>query len=178
MLIRRTSALGAATALAALAVSVALAAPASSSPGWRALRTDRASIHYPPSWFATTRPLTPVTGPRQLFAIASYAFPKHPNPDGCEPAGTLAKMPSTGALILVWYFGANLPTRGFPPRPTRFRLTGLGRHECFGPRPSYVIRFRQSSRFFQVDVAFGRRAGAGTRRTVLRILDSFTTRPT
>jgi hypothetical protein len=175
----RVRAVGTSAALAVVAASAALGtsrAPASSPSSWPTFRTDRVSVRYPGSWFATVRPLTPVTGPGQLLAIASYPFPKEPRPNGCEPAGTLAKMPSDGALIFVWYYGSNLQYSGFPPRPAQFRLTGLARYECFGPRPSYMLRFRESNRFFQIHIAFGHRAGAATRATALRILDSFMAR--
>jgi hypothetical protein len=39
---------------------------------WHTVRDDGVSVRYPPSWFATTRRLTPVTYPRQVVAIASY----------------------------------------------------------------------------------------------------------
>ena len=84
-------------------------------------------------------------------------------------------MPPNGAFVFAWEYARPSPlgpirARDFPPRPTHFRLTGFARYECLGP--SYMLRFRQSGRFFQVHVAFGRRASTAMRAIVLRILDS------
>jgi hypothetical protein len=84
-------------------------------------------------------------------------------------------MPTSGALIFV------IEHRGirsvlFAPRPKRFRLTGFSRYECFGP--SYLLRFHEAGRSFEIDIAFGPRAGRATRATVLRVLDSFSAKRT
>jgi hypothetical protein len=84
-------------------------------------------------------------------------------------------MTSSGALIFVIEY-AYARAKEFPPRHVHFRLSTARRYECFGPRRSYLLRFREAGRFFQIDIAFGRRAGAGTRATVLRVLDTFKAR--
>ena len=48
-------------------------------------------------------------------------------------------------------------------------------YECIGP--SYMVRFRQAGRFFQIHIVLGTRASAARRAAVLRILDSFTAKP-
>jgi hypothetical protein len=138
----------------------------------RTLRTNGVTVHYPATWQATTRPLSLVTAPGQLLAVASFAFPAAPRPDGCEPAGTFAAIPSDGALIVVLYYGKNLDNARFPRRPSQFRLGSARRYECFGARPSYSILFKQANRYFQIMVAFGNRATPRTRATVLSVLDS------
>ena len=154
---------------------VTLAFTAAGPPTWLTFRNDGISIRHPPSWFATTRQLTPVDYPPQVLAVASFRFPKDTRPNGCKPEGTLAVMPPSGALIFVIEY-AYARARDFPQRPVHFRLGSARRYECFGPRRSYLLRFREAGRFFQIDVAFGRRAGAGTRATVLGVLDSFKAR--
>lgn len=149
----------------------ATAATASHSSQWLVFRTNGVRVSYPPGWHVTTRALTPVTGPGQLLAVASYPFPADPRPDGCSPAGTLAKMPPTGALIFVWYYGENLDYPDFPPRPAHFKLGSASSTECFGR--SFDLRFRQSDRYFQVNIVFGKQARAAARTKVLAILDSF-----
>ncbi|HET9462001.1 MAG TPA: hypothetical protein VFO56_08705 [Gaiellaceae bacterium] len=147
-----------------------LALTAASPPTWATFRTDEVSIRYPPGWHATARQLTPVNYPWQRFAVASYPFPANARPNGCKPAGTLAKRQPSGAVIFVIEYGAG-SARVFPPRPARLKLSGFRNYECFGR--SYQLRFREAGRYFQIHIAFGRRAGAGVRATVLRILDSF-----
>jgi hypothetical protein len=140
---------------------------------WTTFHASGVSISYPPGWHATARPLTNVTSPVQVLAVASFRFPKSPRPNGCEPAATLAAMQPRGALIYVIEYGSG-SAKDFPPRPARLKLTRFGRAECFGP--SYAILFRQAGRYFQVQVAFGRTATRATRTTALRIVDTFVAR--
>ncbi len=160
-----------------LAVALgALALAATAPPSWRTFRGEGISIRYPPGWFATARPLTPVTSPQQVLAIASYPLPRgSAGADGCAPKEALDGLPLTGAFIFGWEYGqlskvTGIRERDFPPRSKHFELAGFAPYECFGP--SYMLRFRAAGRAFQIHIAFGRRASASTRATVLRILDS------
>ena len=139
---------------------------------WPIFQTDGVSVRYPSGWHATSRPLTPVTYPPQVLAVASFPLPREPQTIGnnCGPAATLARMPTTGALILVLEHRA-IRQVVFPTRPKRFRLSGFARYECFGP--SYLLRFHEAGRSFEIHVVFSPRVGPATRVTVLRILDSF-----
>lgn len=149
---------------------------------WRTFRADGISVRYPPGWFATARRLTPVSYPPQVLAVASYPLPRdRSGADGCAPKEALDRMPPTGTFIFGWEYAKPTPggirvirARDFPPRPKRLKLTGFAQYECLGP--SYMIRFREAGRFFQIHVAFGRRVGAATRGTALRVLDSFNAR--
>ena len=146
--------------------------------GWRTFSANGISVRYPPGWFATRQPLTPVTSPPQILAVASYPLPRNDRgADGCEPKEALERMPPTGALIFGWEYGSitGRALRHFPTRPKHFTLTSFARYECLGP--SYMLRFRQAGRFFQIHIAFGKRAGGATRATALRILDSLQVRP-
>jgi hypothetical protein len=84
-------------------------------------------------------------------------------------------MPPTGAFIFGWEYGSG-SRRDFPARPRHFRLKNFGPYECLGP--SYMMRFRQAGRFFQIHVVLGKRASKVRRATVLRILDTFRAKPT
>jgi hypothetical protein len=169
--------------LAGLLVAASAAAkddPAAAPPSWRTFRANSVSVRYPPSWFATARPLTAVTAPKQVLAIASYRFrPDIARADGCEPKEALDLLPPAGAFVYGWEGGrvGHDPGVHAPPRPEHFRLTGFGHYECLGPGPGYMLSFSDHGRAFTVEVAFGRKAGAARRSTVLRILDSFTAKP-
>src|SRR5712691_9049673 len=70
---------------------------------WLSFQTHGVSVRYPPGWHATARPLTPVTYPPQVLAVASFPFPRESQTIGtaCGPAGTLAKIPTSGVLVFV-----------------------------------------------------------------------------
>lgn len=149
-------------------------------PGWHTFRGDGITVRYPPTWFATSRPLTPVTYPAQLLAVASYPLPRDSGgADGCRPTEALERLPRSGAFVYGWDygkppFGARFRRRDFPPRPEQFRLGRFAHYECLGP--SSMIRFRQAGRFVQIHVVLGSRAGPATRAKVLRVLDSIRVR--
>jgi hypothetical protein len=108
--------------------------------------------------------------------LGSYALPRDSRgADGCRPTAARDHLPATGAFIFAWEYGRPSPfgpirSYDFPSRPKHFRLTRFAEYECLGA--SYMIRFREAGRFFQVHIAFGRRATAATRATALRVLDS------
>jgi hypothetical protein len=104
------------------------------------------------------------------LAVASFPFPALNRANGCEPAGTLAKMQPTGALVYVFDYGQLDQGNKFAPRPKPIRLVHFARYDCFGP--SYQVRYRDAGRDFQVQIAFGRSATAATRATALRIVNS------
>jgi hypothetical protein len=150
----------------------ALVISGATPPNWLTFRTDGVSLRYPPGSHVTARRLTGVIWPPQLVAVASYPI-RQKNPDaGCGPRRAIAEMPSGGAFVFVMeYTGSRPKLQDFPPRPKRFRLTGFASYECFGP--SYNIRFRQSGRYFQVQVYLGPNARPAVRSSVLLVLDSF-----
>jgi len=155
----------------ALGASACGGGPATSS----TVEAQGVTVTYPTGWYATMQALTPVTSPRQVLAVASYPLPSDSSgADGCQPKEALNRLPPTGAFIFGWEYGGlalpGLRARDFPQRPKRFALTGFAHYECQGP--SYMIRFRDGGRLFQIHVAFGPLATALTRHTVLRILDS------
>jgi hypothetical protein len=70
-------------------------------PVLRSLGVHYVAVSLPQSWYATSRALTPVTAPGMYLAVASFPFPRDPRLNGCESAGTLAKMQPAGALVYV-----------------------------------------------------------------------------
>lgn len=166
-----------------LALSLAGLALTSPTPmSWRTFSADGVSVRYPPGWFATAQPLTAVTSPQQVIAIASYRYrPDIARADGCEPKEAFDKLPATGAFIYGWETGqlsARIGIRAsdFPPRPKHFKLTGFGHYDCLGVAPGYMLSFSDHDNAFTIEIAFGKRATPATRATVLRILDSFTSK--
>ena len=159
--------------LVLLAAALALTAS-----NWHIFRAHGISVRYPSGWFATARRLTLVTYPPQIIAVASYRLPRgNGGADGCSPKQALDRMQPAGTFIFGWELtqGGSFRRRVFPPRPKHFRLTHLSQYECGGP--SYLLRFRQAGRFFQIHVAFGKRASTATRATALRVLDTFHANP-
>ncbi|HLX32062.1 MAG TPA: hypothetical protein VKR79_04760 [Gaiellaceae bacterium] len=133
------------------------------------------SVRIPPGWHATSARLTPVTWPVQFIAVASYPLPSGDGgADGCEPKAAVDRLPPDGAFIFGWEYVGAPPSGVFPPRPRRFRLVNLGNYECL--QHSYLLRFREAGRYFQVHVLLGRRAGETTRALALRVLDSLAVR--
>jgi hypothetical protein len=154
--------------------TVALAA---GMPGtWQTLDAHGVIVRYPPGWFATAQPLTPVDAPGQILAVASYPLPRtSAGAEGCMPREALEKMTRDGAFIFGWEYGlvgrgGSPSARDFPARPRHFRLTNLGNYECMGR--SYMLRFRAAGRAVQIHIAFGARASAETRATTLKVMDS------
>jgi hypothetical protein len=160
-----------------LALGLGVLALTACGTSWHTFHANGISVRYPPDWFATSRPLTYVTSPSQALAVASYHLPRdNSGADGCEPKEALDRLPPSGAFIYGWEYRRPSQREGFafPPRPAHFALTGFANNECLGP--SYEMRFRQAGRFFQIHVVFGKQASFITRRTVLRVLDSFEAR--
>src|SRR5690348_10242518 len=149
---------------------------ATASGSWRTFHHDHISIRYPRAWYATSARLTPVTGPAELLAVASYRLPSgDQGADGCEPKQALAHLPPTGVFIYALDYGDLQGTTGalraFPPRPRHFILPRIFSSGCLGP--SYLFRFREAGRFFQVYVVLGTHATPSTRSNALQVLDSF-----
>ena len=143
-----------------LAVVLTALAFAVTPPSWRTFQAEGISVRYPPSWFATARPLTPVTSPGQALAVASYPLPRsNARANGCEPKEALDRMSPAGAFVFGWEYGdlsarAGIRPRDFPPRPEHFKLRGFAPYECLGP--SYMLRFSDAGRAFQVHRGQGR----------------------
>ena len=157
------------------AAALALTTSCSHSPGLTSFHGHGVTARYPRTWFATRQPLTPVTSPVQVLAVASYRFPPNKQgASGCAPKAALDRLPPTGAFVFAWEFTMPSPSglrpADFPRRPSHFQLTRLTETECLGR--SYMVRFREAGRFFQVHAVLGPDVSGGTRKSVVHLLDS------
>lgn len=123
----------------------------------------------PPDWSFLKHPSGPLE-PRTLFAIANYPIERGGD---CAPTTALDALPQDGALAwLIEY----RDTQGneFPTRPERFSLdpSSLANYECSGTHATYLFRFQDAGRYFEVQVAFGKEASEETRDEMLASLSS------
>lgn len=123
----------------------------------------------PLDWSYLARPSGPYE-PSTLFAVASYPIERGGD---CAPTTALEALPADGALAWVIEYR---DTQGneFPPRPERFSLdpSSLSNYECSGTHATYMFRFQDEGRYFQVHVAFGEQASADLQDEMLASLSS------
>jgi hypothetical protein len=152
-------------------------APASAPEATAATWTSRdagLTARVPRGWRVSAQPLTAVSSPVQRLVVTSFPVRQRTPDPGCRPATALRQMPAGGAMLFLFEYRG--PTRHDvgrePRRPRHFRLDPrtLGTYECLGR--SYMVRFRDHGRVLQGHVYLGPDAGARTRRSVLRVLDS------
>lgn len=123
----------------------------------------------PPDWTFLLEPSGPVE-PATMFALANYPIERG---GGCAPTRALASLPPAGAL--AWATESrDPPVNEFPPRPDRFSLdpASLANYECSGSHPTYMFRFRDQGRYFQIHVALGEEANERVRDDLLASLSS------
>lgn len=129
---------------------------------------DGLSIRIPAAWTFHQDPSGPAE-PRTVFAVGSWPFPTGGE---CAPTAAQAEVPPDGAFF--WLIEYRDPQgNDFPERGERFVLdeATLANYEC-SVVPSYLIRFQDADRFFQLHVAFGPEASPSPRSEVLRALQS------
>lgn len=142
---------------------------AGGSSGGRTFRTGDVRVRVPDGWSVTSRPLTPVTAPAELFAASSYSLPRKPVADGCRPSGALAGLQPKGAFVYAIELGSGRRP-GFPPRPRRFAAAHLTSSDCLGR--GYRFDFRQAGRDLEVQIDLGRAVPASVRAGAFELLDS------
>jgi hypothetical protein len=128
---------------------------------------DGLSITIPAAWTFHQDPSGPAE-PRTILAVGSYALPIGGE---CAPAFAQRELPPDGALF--WLIEWRDPTFAFPTRPPSFELDEgtHGFYEC-SVTSSYLIRFEEKSRYFQIHVSLGERAPDSVASEVLRALES------
>jgi len=129
---------------------------------------DGLSITIPAAWTFHQDPSGPAE-PRTIFAVGSWPFSTGGE---CAPTTAHSELRSDGTFF--WLIEYRDPQgNDFPQRPEFFRLDEetLATYECSGV-PSYLVRFQDAGRSFQVHVAFGPEASESLRPEVLRALDS------
>ena len=143
---------------------------------------DGISVSQPDGWHRIAPPLTSVTFPVDRLLLTTYPAAGGGN---CGPDRAARALPAGGALVYLIEYRPRvgdtwrgLRRRDFPPRPEHFTLRrrALANYECWRV-PSYLIRFRDADRPFQLHVALGPRATPARRAQVLRVLDSLRFEP-
>ena len=137
----------------------------------------------PAGWQSASRSLTPhLTEPREVLAVATY--PLRYRRTGCaHVAGSaLEDLGPTDAFVTLQERPPSPSRRGFPRRPAHFGAR-LGRpseaSRCV-PKARFAdhwLTFSDAGRRFHVDVAFGPRSSAATRRAAWAILDGLKITP-
>jgi hypothetical protein len=148
------------------------------SPRWvrHVDRPDGLSIQTPARWSFKLDPVPKLVYPVIPFAVGSWDFPSGSDSNGCAPSRALKQIPASGVLLWLTEYPRPYPhgfhRQDFPARPKRFKLIHryFGAYECVGD--SYLIRFKDSGRFFQFQVVLGPKAEASIRKTAERVLDS------
>jgi hypothetical protein len=147
--------------------------------------TDAAAglvVNQPVGWHLTAPPISSLSYPVERLLLTSYRAPRGGN---CAPDRAERSLPAGGALVYLIEYRPKTgdPWRGlrrasFPPRPAHFKLRrgALANYECWRV-PSYLIRFRDANRPFQLHVALGARTTPARKAQVLRILDSLRFEP-
>jgi hypothetical protein len=131
---------------------------------------DGLAITVPEAWTFREDPTEPIE-PKNVFAVGSWDYPRGGE---CAPTAAQDDLPGDGTLFWLIEYHGDQPVAEFPPRPERFELDRdtLGVYEC-STVPSYLVRFRDEGRYFQVHVAFGPEASDSLQTDVLRALDTF-----
>jgi hypothetical protein len=129
---------------------------------------DGLAITIPDAWTFHQDPTRPIE-PKNVFGVGSWAFP---GGGECAPTAAQDDLPRDGVLFWLMEYAGDQPASDFPPRPQRFELDRqtLGVYECSSV-PSYMIRFQEDGRSFQVHVAFGAESSESLEPEVLRALD-------
>src|SRR5204863_3427564 len=108
-------------------------------------------------------PISSLSQPAERLLLTSYRTSRGGN---CGPDRAARDLPAGGALVYLLEYRPRvgdawrgLQRRDFPRRPRRFTLRpgALRSYECWRV-PSYLIRFRDADRPFQLHVALGARA--------------------
>lgn len=171
--------------LAAVAVPLVLLAPlgreddrrpgsqaaTSPAPGYRTETDvdDGVSITIPDAWTFREDPSGP-DEPKTVFGVGSWPFTAGGD---CAPTAAHESLPADGVFLWLIEYGDSGRANDFSPRPEKFQLQEdtLAQYEC-SLVPSYLIRWSESDRLFQVHVAFGSEASEAREAEVLRALDS------
>jgi hypothetical protein len=133
-------------------------------------RRDGLFLLTPGGWSFLQHPSGPVE-PGTVFAVATYRIPRG---GACAPTRALQALPDRGAVAWVIEYSGAARSEEFPARPKRFFLdpSALSTYECSGSHATYMIRFRDQGRAFQVHVAFGRQSSRELRDRMLAVLSS------
>lgn len=175
---RRSVALLAAAGLASLVAGVVAGGRADAGGNTAHRVTDASAglaVTQPGGWHLTTPPISGLVAPVERLLLTSYRTERG---GSCGPDRAEHDLPAAGALVYLMEYRSRVKRSAFPRRPAHFTLRSatLGNYECWRVA-SYLIRFRDAGRPFQLHVALGPRATAARRAQVLRLLDSLRFEP-
>jgi hypothetical protein len=130
---------------------------------------DGLSITIPAAWTFHEDPSGPAD-PRTVFGVGTWTFPRGGD---CAPTAAQEALPPDGGFLWLIEYQNGSDAAEFPARPEHFDLDQdtLGHYEC-SLVPSYLIRFQDAGRYFQVHVAFGPEASDSLGPEFLRALES------
>jgi hypothetical protein len=131
-------------------------------------RDEGISLLVPDGWSYVQDPSGP-TEPRTVLAISNVPIPLGGE---CAPSAAVDALPPQGVLAWVILYG-DTQGNAFPPRPAAFSLdpSTLAPYECSGV-PSFMFRFSDQGRDFQVHVVLGPKASEADRDMLLASLSS------
>lgn len=147
--------------------------------GWTVVADARRGLRvaFPSSWRRAKRSLTPfLSDPREILSVGTGALVAAPGRCAHMPVGALSRL-RAGDVLLSLQERQN-PGRGYPLRPSHFRLGRANLSEaaaCLSD-PSRLdtwwMPFRDGHRAFYALVALGRPVADERRRLAERVLDS------
>ncbi len=156
--------------------------PAAPPANWTAFTIARHGLDgwLPPRWRLAASSQTPRLGdPREIMTAATFTLGQTTGRCTSLPAGAIAAMAPTDALVSVQERGTGTPATGFPPRPVHFGPVGspgvqLLLRGCLNTTPpvrTSWIAFSDGDRRLDALVVLGNAAGAETQRDAFGLLD-------
>jgi hypothetical protein len=130
---------------------------------------DGLSITFPAAWTFHQDPSGP-DDPRTLFGVGTWTFTRGGE---CAPTAAQEALPPDGGFMWLIEYRIAPDPGDLPARPEHFDLDPgtLGQYEC-STVPSYMIRFQDAGRSFQVHVALGPEAPDSVGPEFMRALGS------
>lgn len=115
--------------------------------------------------------------PPHHLAVASFPLDTARSDTGCAPVPVVESLPAGSAFIILFEYtegplDESSWVRDVPSRPAHVTLddADFANYECYGA--SYMIRFVERGRVFQVHVSLGEGATDETRANALAVVDS------
>jgi len=163
--------------LATLRIQPSSSAPAATvSPESPAPRAP-VSVDLPTGWVEKSDPVPSALDPRVVAAYGTWDFPAGGT---CGPEPTLAALPANGALVWVDEYADPENRADFEPGgpPSSIDLqTPPARWQCASSAPSRMYLFGLAGRYFELHIALGPQASAGTIAQAEHVMASFRAQP-
>lgn len=135
------------------------------------------SVDLPTGWAEKTDPVSAALDPRVVAAYGTWDFPVG---GACGPEPALAALPADGAFVWVDEYAdpGNMADfeRGGPPSSIDLQMPPA-RWQCASSAPSRMYLFGQAGRYFELHIALGPQATAGTIAEAEHVMASFQAQP-